>query len=355
MIISRTPFRISFFGGGTDYPAWYREHPGAVLGTTIDKYCYITCRYLPPFFDHWSRVIYSRVENVRSLDEIQHPSVRECLRMLNVREGVEIHHDADLPARTGLGSSSAFTVGLLHALNALQGRMSSKMDLAMSAIHVEQNLIRENVGSQDQILTAWGGLNRIDFRGDHQIRVTPIILTSERLQALQEHLMLVFTGLVRTASDIAEAQIQATPKRQRELELLCAMVDEAVRLLSENAALEDFGKLLHEAWTLKRSLTDRISTSAIDELYELARGAGAIGGKLLGAGGGGFMLLFVRPEDQNRVRQRLNRLLVVPFAFESMGSQIIYYDPKSSWAPLAAQHRAGERTEASCSAVNQPD
>jgi D-glycero-alpha-D-manno-heptose-7-phosphate kinase len=335
MIISRTPFRISFFGGGTDYPAWYREHPGAVLGTTIDKYCYITCRYLPPFFDHWSRVIYSRVENVRTLDEIQHPSVRECLRAMNIRHGVEIHHDADLPARTGLGSSSAFTVGLLHALHALQGRMCSKMELAMSAIHVEQNLIRENVGSQDQVLTAWGGLNRVDFQGDHQIRVTPIILSRERLQALQDHLMLVFTGFVRTASDIAEAQIQATPYRHRELGLLYDMVDEATRLLSEGTALEDFGKLLHEAWTLKRSLTDRISTSAIDDLYDSAREAGAIGGKLLGAGGGGFMLLFVRPDDQPAVRQRLRHLLHVPFAFESMGSQIIYYDPRSSWTPQA--------------------
>lgn len=327
MIISRTPFRISFFGGGTDYPVWYRERPGAVLGTTIDKYCYITCRYLPPFFDHWSRIIYSRVENVRSIEEIQHPSIRECLRFMNVQEGVEIHHDADLPARTGLGSSSAFTVGLLNALNALQGRMSSKMELARNAIHVEQDLIRENVGSQDQTLTAWGGLNRIDFQGDHQIRVTPIILPRARLQALEDHLMLVFTGFARTASEIAAAQVQATPNRQRELELMYQMVEEAVNIITSDAPLEDFGKLLHEAWTLKRSLTDRISTTAIDDLYQAARSAGAIGGKLLGAGGGGFMLLFARPEQQPRVREHLRHLLHVPFGFETMGSQIVYYDP----------------------------
>ncbi len=328
MIISRTPFRISFFGGGTDYPVWYRENGGAVLATTIDKYCYITCRYLPPFFEHKSRIIYSQMEHVLDIDEIRHPSVRETLKFLGITEGMEIHHDADLPARTGLGSSSSFTVGLLHALYALKGMMPNKMQLALDAIHIEQERIKENVGSQDQTLAAFGGFNRIDFSGKNNIQVRPITLNHQRLELLQNHLMLLFTGFSRTASEIAAEQIKNTAKRKNELNAMLQMVDEAINILKSND-LAEFGKLLHESWQLKRSLTDKISTPEIDDIYATARSAGAIGGKLLGAGGGGFLLLFAEPEIQPKIKAKLNRFLHVPFRFENLGSQIIFYEPNT--------------------------
>ena len=329
MVISRTPFRISFFGGGTDYPIWYRENGGAVLATTIDKYCYLTCRYLPPFFEHKSRIVYSKTELVKDIDEIQHPSVRETLRFLNIREGVEIHHDGDLPARTGLGSSSSFTVGLLHALYALKGVMPSKRQLAFEAIHIEQEMIKENVGSQDQTLAAFGGFNRVDFSGEHNLRIRPISLSYDRLEQLQNHLMLFFTGFSRTASEIAGEQIKKTPRRKEELSAMYQLVDEAINILSGNHDIAEFGKLLHETWQLKRSLTDKISTSQIDDIYAAALSAGAIGGKLLGAGGGGFILFFVKPELQPKVKAKLNHLLYVPFRFENSGSQIIFYEPQN--------------------------
>ena len=327
MIISRTPFRISFFGGGTDYPVWYRENGGMVLGTTIDKYCYITCRYLPPFFEHKHRIVYSQTELVRDIDEIRHPSARETLRFMGITEGVEIHHDGDLPARTGLGSSSSFTVGLLHVLYALKEIMPSKMQLARDAIHIEQNMIKENVGSQDQVLAAFGGLNRIDFSGEHHIEVCPVTIKSQRLELLQNHLMLFFTGFSRTASEIAGEQIEQTPNKKRELTEMCRMVDEAINILNGEGDLSEFGKLLHESWQLKRRLTDKISTPYIDYVYETATRAGAIGGKLLGAGGAGFILFFVKPELQPKVKESLRGLLCVPFCFESSGSQIIFYEP----------------------------
>ena len=329
MIISRTPFRLSFFGGGTDYPIWYRENGGAVLATTINKYCYITCRYLPPFFEHRSRIVWSLIERVKDITEIQHPSVRETLAFMNIKEGVEIHHDGDLPARSGLGSSSSFTVGIIHVLYALKGIMPSKRQLALDAIHIEQERLKENVGSQDQISAAFGGFNRIDFDVEGDFRVSPIILPKERLQFLQDYLMLFFTGLSRTASEIAGEQIRTTPKKKQELSTMYQMVDEAINVLISNADLSEFGKLLHETWQLKRSLTNRISTPQIDEIYETARRAGAIGGKLLGAGGGGFIIFFVRPEEQHKVKEALKHLLYVPFRFESSGSRIIFYDPES--------------------------
>lgn len=329
MVISRTPFRISFFGGGTDYPVWYKENGGAVLATTIDKYCYLTCRYLPPFFEHKSRIVYSKTEHVKDIDEIQHPSVRETLRFLNIKKGVEIHHDGDLPARTGLGSSSSFTVGLLHALYALKGIMPSKRQLALETIHIEQKLIKENVGSQDQTLAAFGGFNRVDFSGENNIQIRPITLTHHRLELLQEHLMLFFTGFSRTASEIAGEQIKKTPQKKEELSAMYQMVDEAINILSGNHDISEFGKLLHETWQLKRSLTDKISTPQIDDIYATALSAGAIGGKLLGAGGGGFMLFFVEPELQLKVKAELKHLLYVPFRFENSGSQIIFYEPQN--------------------------
>lgn len=333
MIITRTPYRISFFGGGTDYPVWFMQHGGAVLATTIDKYCYISCRYLPPFFEHRSKIVYSRIETVSSNHDIEHPAVRGVLQYLGVDAGVEIHHDGDLPARTGLGSSSAFTVGLVQGMSALLGvAPSTKMELARQAIDVEQQLLKEHVGCQDQVLAAFGGLVRVDFATDATIRVNPIPVSPERSAEFQRYLMLVFTGLARTASDVAAKQVALTPALESELGTIRQMVDEAQMTLCGTGPIEELGRLLHESWRIKRSLTSKISTSVVDEIYATARRAGAIGGKLLGAGGGGFMVLFARPEEQPRIRRALDRLLIVPFAFESEGSQIILHHPDR--APL---------------------
>jgi D-glycero-alpha-D-manno-heptose-7-phosphate kinase len=326
MIISKTPLRISFFGGGTDYPAWYREHNGAVLATTIDKYCYITCRLLPPFFEHKSRICYNQIELIRDLEEIRHPSIRECLKFLNINQGMEIHYDADLPARTGLGSSSSFTVGLLHALHALKRDTPSKLQLALEAIRIEQEMIRENVGSQDQTSASFGGFNRIDFDRDGGIRVRPIVLSPARMNELGDHLMLFFSGFSRTASHIAKELIKELPKKTKELEWLYQMVNEALDYLESDQDLTRFGRLMHESWLCKRSLASGITTSYIDYLYEKALQAGATGGKILGAGGGGFLLLFVHPELQSRVKEGLGEVLQIPFKFERNGSQIIYND-----------------------------
>lgn len=332
MIISRTPFRISFFGGGTDYPVWYREHGGAVLATSINKFCYITCRYLPPFFEHKYRIVYSKTEQTQNISEIQHPSVKETLNFMGIDHGVEIHHDADLPARTGLGSSSAFTVGLLNALYALKGKMVTKRQLALEAIQIEQDIIKENVGSQDQTTAAFGGLNKIEFGGDQDIQVQPITLKSRKCQLLQDNLMLFFTGLSRTASEIAGEQIKKTPGKINELTRMREMVEEAIDILNGgDSDITDFGKLLHESWMIKRSLTEKISNHQIDEIYEEALNAGALGGKLLGAGGGGFIMFFVEPEFQPEVKDRLKNLLYVPFKFENLGSQIIYYAPTNNF------------------------
>ncbi len=327
MIISRTPLRISFLGGGTDYPTWFESHPGAVLATTVDKYIYVSCRYLPPFFDHSIRVSYSKMERANRVDEIEHPSVRTCLRFLGIESNVEIHTDADLPARTGLGSSSSFTVGLLHALHAYKGQLVTKMQLAQEAIHVEQNLIRENVGCQDQILASFGGLNRIDFNGQPTPVVAPVPLTQRRLDDFEQHLMLFYTGIARMASEIAGEQLRRIPEREPELLEIYRLVGEATNLLTGNGSLKEFGKLLHEYWVLKKALSSRISTSSIDEAYALARRNGAYGGKLLGAGGGGFLLIFADPDCQRRIREALRALLYVPVKLESTGSQIIVYQP----------------------------
>jgi len=326
MIISRTPFRISFFGGGTDYPVWFNEFGGAVLGTTIDKYCYITCRFLPEFFEHKHRIVYSQVENVRDINEINHPSVRETLRFMDIKKGLEIHHDGDLPARAGLGSSSAFTVGLVHALYGLKGSMRSKKQLAEDAIYIEQEMIKESVGCQDQVLVAYGGLNQIYFTNGKPFDIKPIMMPAESYETLQDHLMLFFTGFSRIASTVASEQIKETPKRVQELTQMQLMVGEAEKILNEGNDLLDFGRLLNESWQLKRSLTNKITTPEIDDIYNMAIKAGAVGGKLLGAGGGGFLLFFVSPELQPKVKESLHGLLHVPFRFESAGSQIIFYE-----------------------------
>jgi D-glycero-alpha-D-manno-heptose-7-phosphate kinase len=326
MIISRAPFRVSFFGGGTDYPGWYRENGGAVLNVTINKYCYITCRYLPPFHDFKHLVRYYKREEAQSVEDIQHPSVRECLRFMAIDRGVDIVHHADLPARTGLGSSSTFTVGLLHALHALKHEMPSKRQLALGAIKVEQDKIGENVGSQDQTAAAFGGLNRIEFGGAQGVAVTPLILSPERLERLQDHIMLFFTGFARTANEVAEEQLSRMKENAAGLRAMMQMVDYAQEtLMSKSDRMADFGKLLHEQWMIKRGLSSKITTSAIDEMYESGKKAGAIGGKLLGAGGGGFLMLFVPPERQAAVQAALEKLLYVPARFDYLGSQIIYF------------------------------
>lgn len=327
MIISRTPFRISFFGGGTDYPSWYRHHGGAVLAAGIDKYCYLTCRYLPPFFEHTIRIVYRKIETCKSVDDIAHPVVRAALKHLGFERGLELHHDGDLPARSGMGSSSAFAVGLLQALHALEGRMRTKMQLAEECIHIEQDVLHEVVGSQDQVMAAFGGLRYVQFHQDGRITADPLPLPAPRLLELQSHLMLFYTGIVRTASDVARTYVANIRAQRRQLEGMRRMVEESVDLLVSGMDLAPFGRLLHEAWKTKRSLSPQVSTPAVDAMYNRARHAGALGGKLTGAGGGGFMLLFVPPERQGAVRMALAPLLNVPFAFDFGGSQIIFYEP----------------------------
>jgi D-glycero-alpha-D-manno-heptose-7-phosphate kinase len=325
MIITRTPFRISFFGGGTDFPAWYKLNGGSVLSTTIDKYCYINCRHLPPFFSHKHRIVYSKYEHVNNIDEIIHPAVRETFRFMNITRGIELHHDGDLPARAGLGSSSAFTVGLLHALYGLSGKIISKKRLSLEAIHIEQNMIKESVGSQDQVAAAFGGFNKITFQDDRHIEVTPLTISKAKLDLLQDHLMLFFTGTTRFATDIEKEKIDNLSRKTDVLNGLSNLTGCAMDVLNDDADLLDFGRLLHEGWTLKKALSEGVSNAFIDDVYDTAIKNGAIGGKLLGAGGGGFILFFVRIDQRERLKAALSHLLHVPFRFENLGSQIIYY------------------------------
>ncbi len=327
MIITRTPFRISFFGGGTDFPAWYRENGGAVLSTTIDKYCYVHLRRLPPFFDYKHKVVFfSKQEAFNEIDEIRHPAVRETYRFMNVSDGLVMQHDGDLPSHSGLGSSSSFTVGLLHALYTLSGRMVTKKRLALEAIHIEQEMIKEAVGSQDQVAVSFGGLNKIVFLANQNIEVTPVTVGAGKIQSLSEHLMLFFTGFARFAVEIEQDKMKQLSKRSSELTSMHAMVDQAIDILNgDSADLDDFGRLLHETWTRKRSLSVKVSNNHIDEIYETARKAGALGGKILGAGGGGFILFYVKPELQEAMKKALGKLLYVPFRFDMLGSQVIYF------------------------------
>ena len=328
MIISKTPFRISLFGGGTDYPSWYRDNGGSVLATAIDKYCYISCRHLPPFFEHKHRIVYGKVESVKDIEEIQHPVVRAVLSTLGTRAGLEIHHDGDLPARSGLGTSSSFTVGLINAMNAMKGLQTSKDDLAKQAIYIEQEVLKENVGSQDQILAAFGGFNKIDFNTDDSFNITPVIISKELTCKLQDHMLLFFTGLSRYASDIAKDKIANIKNNFRELTQMNEMVNEGLSILHRPSdAIKDLGTLLHESWKLKRSLSTKVSTPQIDEIYETGINAGAIGGKILGAGGGGFILFFAAPENHNKIRDRLKNLVHVAFNFDNTGSKIVVYEP----------------------------
>ena len=329
MIISRTPFRISFFGGGTDYPDYFRANGGEVLSTSINKYCYISTRKLPPFFEHKFRVAYSRIEMTSSVEEIEHPSVRNVLKWLNVEAGTEIQHIGDLPARSGIGSSSSFTVGLLNALYAQQGRYIGKEQLATQAIHVEQDLIGEPVGSQDQIAAAYGGLNHIEFLIDGSFKVSPIIVKADLRSRLESSLMMYFTGVTRMSSDYSSAKIRNISRRETELAHMRRLVADALHILrKDDGDLDDFGRLLHENWQLKKTLSDKVTSPHLEEIYDTAIAAGALGGKLMGAGGGGFFVFYVPPERQGSVKQALSKLVHVPFQFDNDGSSIIVYQPE---------------------------
>ncbi len=343
MIIARTPYRISFFGGGTDYPAWYRQEGGAVLSTTIDKYCYLSCRYLPPFFTIRHRIVWSHIETVSCISEILHPAVREGLRMLGFDDalGLEIHHQGDLPARAGMGSSSAFAVGLINALMGLRGETIDKRELAARAIDLEQEVLRENVGCQDQVAATFGGFNTIAFDRDGEFHVEPVVLAPERLAELQARLMLVYSGASRLGSDIAGALVGKLHAKKVEMRRMREMVDEGVAVL-RHGDLDCFGRLLDEGWRLKRSLSEGVTNPAIDEIYQKSRVAGALGGKLLGAGGSGFMLFYVPPDRQAAVCTALRHLLFVPFQFEREGSSLIY---SASHVPVASGVQAQAAAE----------
>jgi D-glycero-alpha-D-manno-heptose-7-phosphate kinase len=326
MIITQTPFRMSFFGGGTDYPEFFKENGGSVISTTFDKYCYVTVRHLPRFFDYKNQVTYGIIERTNSADEIKHPAVREAMKYLDMRE-LRIVYEADLPARTGLGTSSSFAVGMLNAFYALKGKYVDKRKLADDAIHLERELCNESGGIQDQIAVSFGGLNRIDFSG-MGYNVTPVIISIDRKKALNENLMLFFTGFSRMSSEIADKQKKNTKNKIKELNEMKSLVGDAEKVLTSKCDLNEFGRLLDYSWKLKRGITDEISTNTIDQIYEKALKAGAVGGKLLGAGGGGFLLFYVEKDKQLKVKEALEDFLYVPFEFENAGTRIMYYQPE---------------------------
>lgn len=326
MIITRTPLRISFFGGGTDLPAWYGTHGGAVLSTTVDKYQYITCRKLMPYWEYRHTLRYgSAYEAVSEIDEIKHPSIRETMRFFKINYGLDLHYNTDVPARSGMGSSSAFTVGLVNALYGMSGKMPNKRRLAVEAIHIEQDLIGEAVGSQDQIAAAFGGLNRIEFKPGGGFFVHPVTISQKRREEFQRHLVLIFSGFSRYAVEVEQGKIANIPVRENALAAIQLMVDEALEILTGNGDIREFGALLNKSWELKKSLSDGVTTAAIDRIYEQGLRHGAIGGKLLGAGGGGFLLFFCEPKKQSRLLAGLGDYLHIPFRFEENGSQVIYY------------------------------
>jgi D-glycero-alpha-D-manno-heptose-7-phosphate kinase len=327
MIVTRAPLRISFFGGGTDYPEYFREHGGQTLGAAIDKYSYITVTDLAPLFDYTIRITYSLTELVSSIDEIKHPSVRECLRLLGLEGGLEIHCVGDLPARSGLGSSSSFTVALLHALHAHKGELVAAQQLAEEAVYVEREMIGERVGVQDQFLAAHGGLLHLELGRSETARVSPVPISRERLAQFQQHLMLFYTGVQRSAHEVLEEQMERTRSGAitEDLAAMARQVDAGIEILASDAPLAAFGDLLDSAWKMKRGLSSQISNLRFDAWYERAREAGAHGGKLLGAGGGGFFLLFVPPERHEAVRSALAGLQEVAIGLDQSGSRLIVY------------------------------
>lgn len=328
MIISKTPVRVSFFGGGTDYPDYYKEFGGSVLSTTIDKYIYVTVNKIVGLLDHKYRISYSKLELCNDVDEINHPVVREVIKYLGITDGLEINIISDLPARTGIGSSSSFTVGLLHSLYALQGIMKSKEELANEAIHIEFNVLKERVGVQDQLAAAYGGLNYMKFTAEN-LEVNPLIVTKERKEALQQNLLMFYTGINRFASEILKEQLQKTVEKKigTELKDIHDMVQKGISILTDtNRNLDEFGDLMHAAWMAKRSLSSAISNDFLDEIYTKAREAGALGGKLLGAGGGGFFVFYVPDEKQEAVKNALQHLHSIDFNFENGGSRIVHFN-----------------------------
>lgn len=328
MIITKTPFRMSFFGGGTDMPQFFAEHGGAVISTTFDKYCYVNVRHLPPFFDYHTELSYAKTERVTDVEEIQHPAIREAMKMLDMYD-IRLTYEADLPARTGLGTSSSFAVGMLNAFYALKGKYADKRRLADEAIHLERDLCSEAGGWQDQIAAAFGGLNRINFH-ENGYDVLPIIISPERKRQLNRNLMLYFTGFTRFSSEIQQSTKQTMKDKTAQLLEMLALVDEAEQVLTDKTAdLDDFGRLLHQSWMLKKQTGSKISTGSIDELYQKAMAAGALGGKLLGAGGGGFLLFYVQEERQEAVSRAMGELMRVPFAFEDGGTRVIHYTPET--------------------------
>ena len=319
---------MSFFGGGTDMPAFFNEHGGAVISTTFDKYCYVNVRHMPPFHPYISELVHNRFERVNSIEEIEHPLIRECMRLHDIHE-IRLTYEGDLPARTGLGTSSTFAVGMLNAFCALKGKMMSHRQLAEEAIHVERDILKEHGGWQDQVAAAYGGLNRIDFK-DGDFSVHPIIISPERKHELDENLMLFYTGIQRFSSEIqADTFAKPVDKTKQLLDML-ALVDEAEKVLTgRNTSLNEFGLLLDQTWKLKRGTGAKVSNGSIDELYDIAIKAGALGGKLLGAGGGGFLLFYCEKEKQPSLVKALEKLMVVPFNFENEGAQVLYYNPQT--------------------------
>tara|TARA_Y100000590_G_scaffold467515_1_gene646652 strand:+ start:1099 stop:2103 length:1005 start_codon:yes stop_codon:yes gene_type:complete len=333
MIISKTPYRISFFGGGSDYPAWYIKNGGAVLSTTIDKYVYISCRNLPPFFKHKHRIVWSQIETVREINQIKHKAVKEMLKHFKIMNGLEIHYDGDLPARSGMGSSSVFVVGLMNLLNNFVGKKINKKKLATNSIYFEQKILKEIVGSQDQIAAVYGGFNKITFRPGGKFTVNPFPIKSGRVKQLNRNLLLVYTGLKRTAHDIASDYVNKLQKSKKYhiLEIL-NFVKEGEKILKQGN-LDDFGNLLHESWLEKKSLSTSISNSSINDIYNDAIKNGAIGGKLLGAGGGGFFLFYIPYFKQKKLIKHFKKLITIPFNFSSEGSKILFkkVDPKKNY------------------------
>jgi len=317
---------MSFFGGGTDIPEFYRENGGAVLSTTIDKYCYVNVKHLSPFFDYSTELVYSQIERVNALQEIEHPAIREAMRLLDMRN-LRLTYEADLPARSGLGTSSSFAVGMLHAFYALKGKYVSKRQLADDAIYLERTLCCEAGGLQDQIAAAFGGFNKITFRPDGY-SVEPVVISLQRKKELNDRLMLFFSGFSRFSAQVQTHTVQAIPDKRSQLKEMAGLVTDAEKILTSKTPLGEFGRLLDLTWKLKRGITNTISTSHIDALYDSAVRAGALGGKLLGAGGGGFLLFYVEPEHQERVREALNGLMYVPFRFENKGTSMIFFEPE---------------------------
>ena len=328
MIITKTPFRMSFFGGGTDMESFFREYGGAVISTTFDKYCYVTVRHLPRFFDYSTELAYSKMERVTNVEDINHPAVRNAMKMLDMHE-IRLTYEADLPARSGLGTSSSFAVGMLNAFHCLKGKYADKKKLADQAIYLERELCGEAGGWQDQIAASFGGMNRIEFNKDGTYDVRPIIIHPERKQQLNDNLLMFFTGFTRFSSDMQKANVTGYAEKVKQLQQMYALVDDAEVILEDKRSdLDDLGRLLDKTWKLKRQTGGAITTNSIDALYEKGIEAGALGGKLLGAGGGGFLVFYVRHENQKSVMEAMKELLYVPFQFEDGGTQVIHYTPE---------------------------